>query len=51
MCCNPWGCKELDMTGQLNNNSKMPGSKHSECNVCPAGVCVCLSVHIHRKMS
>ena len=19
-CCNPWGCKELDMTEQLNNN-------------------------------
>ena len=19
-CCSPWGCKELDMTGQLNNN-------------------------------
>ena len=20
-CCSPWGCKELDMTEQLNNNS------------------------------
>ena len=20
-CCSPWGHKELDMTGQLNNNS------------------------------
>ena len=19
-CCSPWGCKELDMTEQLNNN-------------------------------
>ena len=19
-CCSPWGCKELDTTGQLNNN-------------------------------
>ena len=19
-CCSPWGCKELDMTGQLNNS-------------------------------
>ena len=19
-CCNPWGCKESDMTGQVNNN-------------------------------
>ena len=19
-CCNPWGCKESDMTKQLNNN-------------------------------
>ena len=21
-CCSPWGCKELDMTEQLNNNNK-----------------------------
>ena len=21
-CCSPWGCKESDMTGQLNNNYK-----------------------------
>ena len=21
-CCSPWGCKELDMTEQLNNHSK-----------------------------
>ena len=21
MCCSPWGCKELDMTQQLNNNN------------------------------
>ena len=21
VCCSPWGCKELDMTEQLNNNS------------------------------
>ena len=20
-CCNPWGCKELDTTGRLNNSS------------------------------
>ena len=20
-CCSPWGCKELDMTEQLNNNN------------------------------
>ena len=20
-CCIPWGCKELDMTGQLNNSN------------------------------
>jgi len=20
-CCNPWGCKELDMTEQWNNNN------------------------------
>ena len=21
-CCSPWGCKELDMTGPLNNNKR-----------------------------
>ena len=21
-CCSPWGCKELDTTERLNNNSK-----------------------------
>ena len=21
VCCSPWGCKELDMTKGLNNNS------------------------------
>ena len=21
-CCSPWGCKESDMTWQLNNNGK-----------------------------
>ena len=21
-CCSPWGCKESDMTEQLNNNNK-----------------------------
>ena len=20
VCCSPWGCKQLDMTKQLNNN-------------------------------
>ena len=23
-CCSPWGCKELDMTEQLNNNLLRP---------------------------
>ena len=22
-CCSPWGCKESDMTEQLNNNSSV----------------------------
>ena len=22
-CCSPWGCKELDTTERLNNNSKI----------------------------
>ena len=32
VCCSPWGCKESDMIGQLNNNSKVLeclGSKHT----------------------
>ena len=47
--CNPWGCKELGMTGPLSNNSNMPDTKHSECNVCPTGVCVfvCTYVQTH----
>ena len=24
-CCSPWGCKDLDTTEQLNNNSNLPG--------------------------
>ena len=24
-CWSPWGCKELDMTGQLNNNNGVGG--------------------------
>ena len=23
-CCSPWGCKELDMTEQLNSNYVIP---------------------------
>ena len=23
MCCSPWGCKELDTTGRLNNNKRL----------------------------
>ena len=28
VCCSPWDCKELDMTGQLNNSCilSVPGS-------------------------
>ena len=25
-CCSPWGCKELDMTEQLNGTDKVPAS-------------------------
>ena len=25
VCCSPWGCKELDMTEQLNNKSQKGG--------------------------
>ena len=27
VCCSPWGCKEVDMTEQLNNNSYPISSK------------------------
>ena len=23
VCCNPWGCKESDMTERLNNNNSL----------------------------
>ena len=26
VCCSPWGHKELDMNGRLNNNNKEPGA-------------------------
>ena len=29
MCCGSWGCKELDMTWQLNNNNRV-SSQRSE---------------------
>ena len=29
VCCSPWGCKESDMTEQLNNNKKGCGSNLS----------------------
>ena len=34
VCCSPWGCKESDMTGRLNNNNIY-------IYVC---VCVCVCV-------
>ena len=24
VCCSPWGCKESDMTEELNNNTLIP---------------------------
>ena len=26
-CCSPWGCKELDMTEQLNKNNNIDSQK------------------------
>ena len=37
-CCSPRGRKELDMTGQLNNNN----SNYSEY----MSICVCIYIHI-----
>ena len=32
VCCSPWGCKESDMTEQLNNNSnKIYNVKGQDC--------------------
>ena len=28
-CCNPWGCKELDMTYHLNNNNSLSNTQVS----------------------
>ena len=27
VCCTPWGCKELNTTGQLNSNSRLSYSQ------------------------
>ena len=34
VCCSPWGCKELDMTEQLNNNSNKLNTLTGEFLVC-----------------
>ena len=42
VCCSPWSCKELDMTGRLNNNNneerqgRVPSrlSSSSELRIC-----------------
>ena len=40
-CCSPWGCKELDMTEQLNNNNNIPVLKPTNHSWCwpPCGLC------------
>ena len=30
VCCSPWGCKESDMTEQLNNNNNKDASGRRE---------------------
>ena len=35
-CCSPWGCKESDVTEQLNNNKKSSGPKFTRP---PSGKC------------
>ena len=31
-CCSPWGCKELDMTEQLNNNNTLELRQYVKCD-------------------
>ena len=38
MCCSPWGCKELDTTGLLNNNKRLSSAKWEK-----AGFLFCVS--------
>ena len=38
VCCSPWGCKESDMTGRLNNNN---------IYICVC-VCACVCVCVYR---
>ena len=33
VCCSPWGHKELDTTGQLNNNNNIEKSSSSNINI------------------
>ena len=33
-CCSPWGAKELDTTGKLNNNNNVPGKTEVESVEC-----------------
>ena len=33
MCCSPWGHKELDTTGQLNNNNNIEKSSSININI------------------
>ena len=40
VCCSPWCCKELDMTGQLNNSN----------NNIPLYVCITTSLSIPLSM-
>ena len=35
VCCSPWGCKELDMTGQLNNNATAAAAAAKSLQPCP----------------
>ena len=31
VCCSPWGCKESDMTEQLNNKSLLLSLREKSC--------------------
>ena len=40
MCYSPWGCKEPDMTGQLNNYTHTHTHTHTY-------MCVCMYIHMY----
>ena len=43
-CCSPWGCKELDTTEPLNNNSLSLGLHLHDLMTCQRHIEMCVSM-------